>query len=703
MKVTAFNVIGLDCPSEEKLIRNKLKNISEITNLEFNFIRQELKVTHDLADIQTILSAIKDIGMEASVNADFSRSNTLEKPKIAYKNWLLVAIAGTMALGAEIYAYYSHTEKSILVILLSVGAITLIGKPTFKKGWLALRSLTLNINFLMMIAITGAALIGEWPEAAMVTVLFALAELIEVYSLDKARHAIGKLMEMAPAEALVKDGNEWKVTPVVEIINGNIIKVKPGERIPIDGVIVLGHSSINQAPITGESIPVEKNVGDMIYAGTINEHGSFEFTVTATVNDTMLAKIIHSVEEAQAIKAPTQRFVDQFSKYYTPLMVIIAVGIAVVPPLFLGLYFSPWLFKALVLLVIACPCALVISTPVTVVSGLTAGARQGFLIKGGTYLENGYKLKVIALDKTGTITRGKPIITDIISLNGTTEETLFKIAASLDTLSEHPVAQAIVTYYQQKYSKTIFDVKQFSAIPGHGVVGYINNETHYVGNHRLAEKNKVCNKEIELQLKRLEQEGKTTVIVSTDTHAIGIIAIADSVKNTSTQAIKELHELGIKTVMITGDNSITAKAIGDLVGIDEVYANMLPENKLEIIDKLITRYRYVGMVGDGINDAPALAKANIGFAMGSGGTDIALETADVALMEDSLIKLPAFIRLSHKTSTILIQNISFAIIIKIIFFTLAITGNATLWMAVFADMGASLVVVFNGLRLLKSK
>lgn len=703
MKITVFSVLGLDCPAEEKLIRNKFKNISGITNLEFNFIRQELMITHDLSDVQIILSAIKDIGMEASVKNSGASKQIKKKPTFAYKSWGLIAIAGVMALSAEIYAYMSHNEKSILVILLSIGAIILIGKPTFKKGWLAIRAFTLNINFLMMIAITGAAFIGEWPEAAMVTVLFALAELIERYSLDKARHAIDGLMEMAPEEALVKNGSEWKLTPVIEITQGNIIKVKPGERIPIDGVIVLGHSSINQAPITGESIPVEKNVDDIVYAGTINEHGSFEFKVTTSANNTMLAKIIHSVEEAQAVKAPTQRFVDQFSKYYTPLMVIAAIFIAIVPPLLFGQPFLIWLPKALVLLVIACPCALVISTPVTVVSGLAAGARQGLLIKGGTYLENGHKLKVIALDKTGTITQGKPLVTDIVALNNTTEEELLRIAASLDTHSEHPVAHAIVTHYQQKYSGNILEIKQFSAIPGHGVVGYINNGIYYVGNHRLAEKNKVCSKEIELQLEHLEQEGKTTVIISTDQQVIGIIAVADAVKNTSAQAIKELHQLGIKTVMITGDNSLTANSIANLVGIDEVYANMLPENKLATIDKLIDQYQFVGMVGDGINDAPALAKANIGFAMGSEGTDIALETADVALMENSLIKLPTFIKISRKTSNILIQNISFAIIVKIIFFALAIFGKATLWMAVFADMGASLVVVFNGLRLLKSR
>ena len=698
---TVFSIPGLCCPAEEKLIQNKLKNITAINKLEFNFISQELTVTHDLVDNNIIIVAVKEVGMLAKIKNKFEDKVKPKEPLTSYMNWILIVIGGIMALSAEIYAYFIHTEQSVVVLGLTLGAIILTGKETFKKGWLALRSFTLNINFLMMLAITGAILIGEWPEAAMVTVLFALAELIERYSLDKARHAIEGLMEMAPYEALVKIENGWKVIPVSEIILDNIIKIKPGDRIPIDGIVTSGHSSVNQAPITGESIPVEKNIGDVVYAGTINERGSFEFKVTANADNTLLAKIIHAVEEAQAVKAPTQRFVDQFAKYYTPLMVIIAVLVASVPPLFFAMPFYPWLAKALVLLVIACPCALVISTPVTIVSALAAAAKLGILIKGGTYLENGHKLRVIALDKTGTITQGKPIITNIITLNNTKEEELLRIAASLDIHSEHPVAHAIVTCYQKKYAEQLLEVNQFQAIPGRGVMGYINGIVHYVGNHQLAETNSVCSAEIESQLENLELEGKTTVIISTAKLALGIIAVADSVRETSAKAIRELHELGIKTVMITGDNPVTAAAIGKVVGIDEIYANMLPENKLETINSLVNQYQYVGMVGDGINDAPALAKANIGFAIGNEGTDIALETADVAFMENNLSKLPIFIKLSQKSSITLKQNIAFAIIVKVIFFILALIGQATLWMAVLADLGASLVVIFNGLRLLR--
>jgi len=702
MYSTIFIIPGLCCPAEERLIKNKLKSVSDIELLEFNFIHQELKVTHNLSDISIISKAINEIGMQAKPKNEFETKKT-NTSLTNIKQWIFISIGGVLALGAEICSYISQNEKSVLVVIFAVIAMLLTGKATFKRGWLALKSLTLNINFLMMLAITGAIIIGEWPEAAMVTVLFAMAELIERYSLDKARNAISGLMEMAPEEALVKVDKKWQILPVKDITIDNIVKVKPGDRIPIDGIIISGESRVNQASITGEPIPVAKKVDDTVYAGTINENGTFEFKVTANADSTLLAKIIHAVEEAQSERAPTQKFVDKFATYYTPAMVILAVLVAAIPPLFFNAAFYPWFAKALVLLVIACPCALVISTPVTVVSGLTAAARQGLLIKGGTYLEVGHKLKLIALDKTGTITQGKPTITDIIPFNSIEESRLLQIATSLDTHSEHPVAQAIVNFYQQGQGLLLLNVEQFSAIPGHGVMGLIDNITYYVGNHKLAENNKVCSTNIEAKLERLEKEGKTTVIISTDKEALGIIAVADSVRETSMNALKSLHELGIKTIMLTGDNNLTAETIAKQVGIDEVYANMLPEDKLSIIDKLLAKHQYIGMVGDGINDAPALAKSTIGFAMGSEGTDIALETADVALIENNLDKIPFFIKLSKKTFNTLVQNISFAIVVKVIFFILAIFGKATLWMAVLADMGSSLVVIFNGLKLTRIK
>ncbi|HHX4255658.1 TPA: heavy metal translocating P-type ATPase, partial [Legionella anisa] len=561
-----------------------------------------------------------------------------------------------------------------------------------------------NINSLMLIAIVGAVFIGAWPEAAMVTVLFALAERIERYSLDKARLAIRSLMQIAPEDALIKqDNGQWLSLPIEKVQPGAVFKVKPGERIPLDGVVVSGQSTVNQAPITGESMPVSKQVNDDVFAGTLNEHGVLEVKVTKASGDTLLAKIGKAIEQAQAERAPTQRFVDQFARYYTPIMVLIAVFIALIPPLALGYPFYDWLYKALTLLVIACPCALVISTPVTVVSGLASAAKHGLLIKGGSYLETGYRLKLIALDKTGTLTEGKPVVTDFIVYDKSkTEQELLLLAASLDSHSEHPVAHALVSYWQQEQpNTTLLEVEQFSALPGRGVKGLVQQKQYFVGNHQLAEDNRVCSPEIEQILKQLEEEGKTTVILSNTTTVLALFAVADTLRKTSQWAISKLHEQGIKTAMLTGDNAVTARAIAKQVGIDEVKANVLPTDKLQAINHLLEQYKNVGMVGDGINDAPALAKASISFAMGK-GTDTALETADVALMNDNLAMLPLYIELSRNTARILRQNISLSIAIKGVFFILALAGVATLWMAVFADMGASLMVVANGLRLLNS-
>ncbi len=580
---TIFSIPELDCPSEEKLIRKQLQSMPGISGIDFNLMAQEVTITHTFNDHQPLLKAIQSIGMQASVKdtAQPAPQTTTAQPL----SWWLLAVAGLLALSAEITGLFLNDEQSFAVIVLAILAIALSGKSTLMKGLTALRTLTLNIHFLMMIAITGAMFIGEWPEAAMVTVLFALAERIESYSLDKARLAIKNLMAITPATATVKNGDNWQTIAVNEISVGATIRVKPGERIPLDGILTAGQSSVNQAPITGESLPVEKQVGDTVYAGAINERGSFEFTVTALPSDTLVAKIIRAVQQAQAERAPTQRFVDQFAKYYTPAMVLFAILIATIPPLAFGLPFYPWIAKALVLLVIACPCALVISTPVTVVSGLAAAAKQGILIKGGSYLEQGHKLKAIALDKTGTLTQGKPVVTRLIPMDGQTEQSVLHLAASLDSHSEHPVAGAIVSAWQQAYADTpLLPVTQFVAITGRGVSGFIDGLRYYVGNHQLAEDNRVCNADLESLLARLEQAGNTTIVVSTDSAVLGVLAVADTVRTHSLEAVQALHQLGIKTIMITGDNAITAQAIAKEVNIDEVRANLLPTDKLNTIN-----------------------------------------------------------------------------------------------------------------------
>jgi Cd2+/Zn2+-exporting ATPase len=588
-----------------------------------------------------------------------------------------------------------------VVAVIALISILSGGLGTYKKGWIALKNLNLNINALMSIAVTGAVLIGQWPEAAMVMFLFTVAELIEARSLDRARNAIGGLMQMTPEQATVlrADGS-WVAQPVKNIELGARVRVRPGERIGLDGEVLSGSSTIDQAPITGESLPVEKTIGDKVFAGTINQSGSLEYVVTAVANNSTLARIIHAVEQAQGARAPTQRFVDSFSKIYTPSVFILALAVAVIPPLFMDALWFDWIYRALVLLVVACPCALVISTPVTIVSGLAAAARKGILVKGGVYLEHGHKLDYLALDKTGTLTHGKPVQTDYLCLDPTADETAPAIAAALAGRSDHPVSLAIANAAVDKHPAPL-TVDNFAALAGLGVRGEINGEVYHLGNHRLVEDLGLCSPALEEKLFALEKQGKSVVLLLDKSGPLALFAVADTVKASSREAIQQLHELGIKTLMLTGDNVHTAQAIAAHVGIDQAQGDLLPTDKLQAIETLYAQGHRVGMVGDGINDAPALARAEIGFAMAAAGTDTAIETADVALMDDDLRKIPAFIRLSRQTSSILKQNIALALVIKAIFLGVTFAGIATMWMAVFADMGVSLLVVFNGLRLLR--
>jgi Zn2+/Cd2+-exporting ATPase len=742
MKQSVFYIAKMDCPTEEQLIRNRLKRMEGIDDLRFNLMQRELIVTHRADDDKEILSALDSLGLEPRLRATTASAEAIaageissccggheahdheahdhEHPAIVpAATRVLLGISGVTAVAAEAVAWATGAETSLPVVALAIISILSGGRDTLRKGLAALRALTLNINFLMMLAVAGAVAIGQWPEAAMVTFLFGVAEMIEAFSLERARNAIRGLLEMAPETAAVRDEDgQWREVNASVVSVGQIVRVKPGERIPLDGVVTAGQSTVNQAPITGESLPVEKKAGDQVFAGTINERGVLEFRVTSDKGHTTLARIIRTVQEAQTERAPTQRFVDHFARYYTPGVVVFAVLVATVPPLCFGAAFVPWLYKALIMLVIACPCALVISTPVTVVSGLTAAARRGILVKGGVYLEQGRNVKAVALDKTGTLTHGAPVVTDVVPLDGHQADALLQLAASLDAHSEHPVASAIVAHWTGadhtksgstdaarlgavRRSGELLPVTAFESITGRGVKGVIGGQMYYVGNHCLVEENGVCGPHVERVLDRLEEQGKTAVVLSSDKTALSVLGVADTLRATSVEAVRDLHDLGIITVMLTGDNQITAQAIASGVGIDDVRGNLLPQDKLAAMHALLQRYGTVGMVGDGINDAPALAKASIGFAMGAAGTDTAMETADVALMHDDLRKLPLFLRLSRQTSRILVQNIALAIGIKSVFFILALLGHATLWMAVFADMGASLLVVFNGLRLLR--
>jgi Cd2+/Zn2+-exporting ATPase len=701
-----FHIKNMDCPAEEALIRKRLASVGGVAGLDFNLLQRILTVSHNLDSPETIESALKSIGMKAVLEKDASLAEGKKNKQLTKTNWWLLGISGTAAVLAEIIDVFPHQlfqfSNKWIVISLVFSSILSGGLTTYKKGWIALRNGNLNINALMSIAVTGAMAIGSWPEAAMVMFLFSIAEVIEAKSLDRARNAISGLLDLTPeiATVLQADGS-WLSAPVKTISLGAIIQVRPGERIALDGVVVSGNSTVNQAPITGESLPIDKTQGDTVFAGTINQSGSFQFKVTAESAGSTLARIIHAVESAQGSRAPTQRFVDQFAKIYTPTIFSIALLVALVPPLAFGSPWHDWFYKALVMLVIACPCALVISTPVTIVSGLAAAARKGILIKGGAFLEAGRHMKVLALDKTGTITHGKPKQTDLIIVDGEAAH-IHQTAASLASRSDHPVSLAIAQNAVEK-SISLIAVENFEAIFGRGVRGVIEGKMYQLGNHRLIEELGLCSSEIEAQLLPLEQQGKTVVMLANESKVLAIFAVADTVKDASKHAIQDLHHLGIRTMMLTGDNAYTAAAIGKEVGVDLIRGNLLPEDKLKIVDELLVKNPMVkvGMVGDGVNDAPALARASIGFAMGVAGTDTAIEAADVALMDDDLRKVPTFVRLSQSTANILFQNIALALGIKGIFLVLTFTGQATMWMAVFADMGASLLVVANGLRLLR--
>lgn len=698
-RLSRFRIDAMDCPTEQTLIQDKLAKLPGIEQLEFNLINRILGVRHTLDGTGQIEQAIASLGMQAEpLQADDDGSAMAVQPHKAH--WWPLALAGVAAIAAEM-VHFAGVAPQWLVAMLALAAILGCGVGTYKKGWIALKNRNLNINALMSIAVTGAVLIGQWPEAAMVMVLFNVAELIEARSLDRARNAIGGLMQLAPDMATVQQADgQWREVEVREVALGSLVRVRPGERIGLDGEVVSGQSSVDQAPITGESLPVEKAAGDKLFAGTINQAGALEYRVTAAAGQSTLARIIKAVEQAQGARAPTQRFVDRFSRIYTPSVFIIALAVAVVPPLFMAEAWMDWVYRALVLLVVACPCALVISTPVTIVSGLAAAARKGILIKGGVYLEGGRKLDFLALDKTGTLTHGKPVQTDAKVLDPLFESRAQGLAASLADRSDHPVSGAIAQFAKAQ-DVLLSEVREFAALAGRGVRGVIDGELYHLGNHRLVEELGLCSPALEAQLDTLERQGKTVVLLLDRSGPLALFAVADTVKDSSRQAIAELHALGIKTLMLTGDNPHTAQAIAAQVGIDRAEGNLLPADKLQSIEQLYAEGHRVGMVGDGINDAPALARAEIGFAMAAAGTDTAIETADVALMDDDLRKIPAFIRLSRQSATILKQNIILALGIKALFLAMTFAGMATLWMAVFADMGVSLLVVFNGLRLLR--
>jgi Cd2+/Zn2+-exporting ATPase len=703
-----FRVPTMDCTSEESEIRRAVEPIAGIRALTFQLGQRTLAIDGPATSVEQAVAAIRKAGFDPQPVPQKGADLTSGAPAGSDDHdhgagsegaWRLGG-ALLLALCSEVLGFFVPDTQvwKAAGLAVAAAAIWLAGFDVYKKGFTALRHGRLNINALMTVAVTGAFLIGQWPEAAMVMALYAIAEAIEARAVDRARNAIKGLLAMAPEEASVRQADgSWAALPVAAVALGAIARVRPGERVPMDGVVSSGNTSINQAPVTGESIPMDKAVGDPVFAGTINETGTFEFEVNALASNSTLARIIHAVEQAQGTRAPIQGFVDRFAAVYTPAVFVIALAVALLGPWLFGWAWMQAVYKALVLLVIACPCALVISTPVTIVSGLAAAARRGILIKGGIYLEEARKLKAIALDKTGTITEGKPklVAWEVLGPGGDAGATEH-IAAALAGHSDHPVSRAIAA----GLAPSSVEVQDFKAIAGRGVQADIGGTVYVLGNHRLIEERGQCSPALEATLRTHEDAGRTVSLLASEAHPIALFAVADTIKPSSREAVAALKALGITPVMLTGDNQATATAIAHEAGIDEARGNLLPQDKLEAIKALQLQYGATAMTGDGINDAPALAQADIGVAMGAAGTDTAMEAADVVVMNDDLRRIAETVRLSRSTHAVLWQNITLALGIKAVFLVLAVFGSASMWMAVFADMGASLLVVLNGLRLL---
>ena len=694
---------GMDCSEEVAAIERAVKPLRGVFGTSANIFASTVTIYHDgsvkAADLAVAVNS-SGVKVETGVAAESGKGTALSKAAV------LVAISGVFtAIGIILQWIGSKTgwQPNIPFTI----AIFAGGWLVVPKAIRSLRTFSLDMNVLMTVAVIGAVAIGEHAEGAAVAFLFALSELLESWSVGRARRAIQALMQLAPDTALVKrDGNLQEV-PAKEVAIGETILVKSGQKVPLDGTVLSGASAIDQAPITGESMPVEKGPGDAVYAGTINGEGSLEVQTTKAAGDTTLSRIIKMVEEAQRQKAPTQRFVDVFAKYYTPIVMILGLLVGLVPPLILGAAWTDWIYRALVLLVIACPCALVISTPVSIVSGLTAMARRGVLIKGGAYLEALGSLRALAMDKTGTITEGKPRVLNVIAFDASPIDDILRIAAAIDAHSTHPLAQAVVRHAEE--SKVTFDpAENYQAKTGRGAEATIAGHAYFVGNHRLAHELGVCSEKLETMLAEIEADAKSVVVVGHRPHAdckgevLGVLTVGDAIRPNAAEAVRLLHDVGIrKIVMLSGDNTRTAKAIAKQAGIDEAQGDLLPEQKIEQVRKLAANFGCVGMIGDGVNDAPALAAATVGIAMGAGGTDTAIETADVALMRDDLRMVSEAIQLGRRTLGIIRFNIIFALGIKAVFLVLALLGHTSLWLAVLADTGATLLVIANALRLLR--
>ncbi|MCM3638196.1 cadmium-translocating P-type ATPase [Sporosarcina luteola] len=707
-----YRVEGFSCANCAGKFEKNVKQIPGVQDAKVNFGASKISVYGD-ATIEELEKAgafesLKVTPEKSARNASQEVKEGKNEEKLPFYKKHSTLLFASLLIVFGYLSSFVNGEENIVTTLLFLVSMFIGGLSLFKVGLQNLLRFDFDMKTLMTVAVIGGAIIGEWAEVAIVVILFAISEALERFSMDRARQSIRSLMDIAPKEALVRRNGQEMMIHVDDIAVGDIMIVKPGQKIAMDGLVIKGYSAVNQAAITGESVPVEKTVDDEVFAGTLNEEGLLEVKITKLVEDTTISKIIHLVEEAQGERAPSQAFVDKFAKYYTPIIMIIAALVALLPPLLLGGSWETWVYQGLAVLVVGCPCALVISTPISIVSAIGNAAKKGVLIKGGVYLEEMGALKAIAFDKTGTLTKGIPVVTDYAVLsNQMNEKELLAIITALEYRSQHPLASAIMKKAEEEnisYSDVL--VEDFTSITGKGIKGNVNGITYYIGSPKLF--NELLTVDFEQDLEQnvtaLQNQGKTAMVIGTEKEVLGVIAVADEVRESSKEIIEKLHQLGIKkTIMLTGDNKGTANAIGSHVGVSDIRADLMPQDKLEYIKQLRAEYGNVAMVGDGVNDAPALAASTVGIAMGGAGTDTALETADVALMGDDLRKLPFTVKLSRKALNTIKANITFAIAIKFIALLLVIPGWLTLWIAILSDMGATLIVALNSLRLMRVK
>lgn len=718
----AFKIHGMDCAEEVSLLKREVGPVvGGDEHLSFDLLsgRMTVRLINDTLSPSSIEDAVSRAGLTAELWSE-KKEPSDETTRRLRKGRAIATIASGLATAMALASHAllrggldvaigverageRHDVPAVSVVLygIAIGCGLWYVAP---KAWIAVRRLRSDMNLLMTVAILGAIVIGEWFEAATVSFLFALSLALESWSLGRARRAVSALLDLAPPRARVlgKDSREEEL-PVDDVSVGSTIVVRPGERIPLDGKVISGTTAVNEASITGESLPAEKAPGAEVYAGTINGDGAIEVETTHPARDTVLARIIRMVSEAQERRAPVEAWVDRFARVYTPAVMAIAAATAVLPPLILGQAWGEWIYRGLVLLVIACPCALVISTPVSVVAALTAAARNGVLIKGGVFVEIPARLRAIAMDKTGTITEGRQRVADVVALNGLTERNVLEHAASLEARSGHPIARAILAHASRLQIQPALaaDVQD---LRGRGVSGKLDGESYWAGSHRFLEEKGLETPDVHERLVRMASGGRTVVVVGNDTAVLGFITLEDAVRPDAVPVVSELHALGIERVaMLTGDNADTAEYVAATVGIDDVRAELLPEDKVKAVEELAAGSSPLAMVGDGVNDAPAMARADIGIAMGAAGSDAAIEAADVALMSDDLSRIPWLIRHSRRTLRIIRQNIVFSLAVKAAFVVLTFAGYASLWAAIAADMGASLLVIGNGLRLLSDR